>query len=84
MEHKHINSAVTHKKRKCGIVYISTLPPHMNVTKIREIFSLYGDIGRIFLQPADAGTTVSPGECKYTTLEHVMIESFPFLTYCAR
>jgi len=55
MEEKHISDAVTRKKRKCGIVYISTLPPHMNVTKIREIFSVYGDIGRVFLQPADTG-----------------------------
>ena len=55
MEEKPISDAVTRKKRKCGIVYISTLPPHMNVTKIREIFSAYGDIGRVFLQPADTG-----------------------------
>jgi ESF2/ABP1 family protein len=55
MERKHVNGAVKNKKQKCGIVYISTLPPHMNVTKIREIFSLYGDIGRVFLQPADTG-----------------------------
>lgn len=54
MEHK-IVSDVKHKKRKCGIIYISTLPPRMNVTKIREMFSQYGDIGRVFLQPADAG-----------------------------
>jgi len=55
MEEKHISDAVTRKKRKCGIVYISTLPPHMNVTKIREFFSVYGDIGRVFLPPADTG-----------------------------
>ncbi|KDQ71485.1 activator of basal transcription 1-like isoform X2 [Zootermopsis nevadensis] len=55
MEHKLITDVTTHKKRKCGILYISTLPPHMNVTKVREIFSLYGDIGRIFLQPAETG-----------------------------
>jgi hypothetical protein len=55
MDQKPINDAVTRKKRKCGIIYISTLPPHMNVTKIREIFSWYGDIGRVFLQPADTG-----------------------------
>jgi ESF2/ABP1 family protein len=55
MEHKLVNDVVTHRKRKSGIVYISTLPPHMNVTKVREIFSLHGDIGRVFLQPADTG-----------------------------
>jgi hypothetical protein len=55
MEEKPSSDAVTRKKQKCGIVYISTLPPHMNVTKIREIFSAHGDIGRVFLQPADTG-----------------------------
>jgi ESF2/ABP1 family protein len=55
MEHKRVSGAVTNKKRKCGIIFISTLPPHMNVTKIREILSVYGDIGRVFLQPADTG-----------------------------
>jgi ESF2/ABP1 family protein len=55
MEEKLFSDAVARKKRKCGIVYISTLPPHMNVTKIREIFSAYGDVGRVFLQPADTG-----------------------------
>ncbi|XP_069678340.1 activator of basal transcription 1-like [Periplaneta americana] len=47
---------VSHKrKRKYGIIYLSTLPRHMNVTKIREIFGLYGDVGRVFLQPAESG-----------------------------
>jgi hypothetical protein len=55
MEQKRVSGAVMNKKGKCGIIYISTLPPHMNVTKIREIFSEYGDIGRVFLQPADTG-----------------------------
>ena len=55
MEEIPVSDAVTRKKRNCGIVYISTLPPNMNVTKIREIFSSYGDIGRVFLQPADTG-----------------------------
>jgi ESF2/ABP1 family protein len=55
VEQKLVTYVVTRKKRKCGIVYISTLPPHMNVTKVREIFSQYGDIGRVFLQPVDTG-----------------------------
>lgn len=40
------------KKRKPGIVYLSTLPPFMNVTKIKDIFNCYGEVGRVFLQPA--------------------------------
>lgn len=38
------------KIKKRGIIYLSTIPPYMNVAKIREIFSEYGDVGRIYLQ----------------------------------
>ncbi|RZF43624.1 hypothetical protein LSTR_LSTR016950 [Laodelphax striatellus] len=40
------------KKRKKGMIYLSTIPPFMNVTKITEIMSQYGKVGRVFLQPA--------------------------------
>ncbi|XP_053616707.1 uncharacterized protein LOC128678863 [Plodia interpunctella] len=43
---------VRKKTRKRGIIYLSTIPPFMNVAKIREIFSEFGDVGRIFLQPS--------------------------------
>ncbi|XP_050344344.1 uncharacterized protein LOC126769523 [Nymphalis io] len=45
------------KKRKRGIIYLSTIPPYMNVAKIREIFSQYGDVKRIYLQ-----SSAKPGE----------------------
>ncbi|XP_072947081.1 uncharacterized protein [Epargyreus clarus] len=45
------------KTRKRGIIYLSTIPPYMNVAKIREIFSEFGDIGRIYLQ-----SSAKPGE----------------------
>lgn len=38
------------KTRKRGIIYLSTIPPYMNVAKIREIFSQYGEVKRIYLQ----------------------------------
>lgn len=38
------------KTKKRGIIYLSTIPPYMNVAKIREIFSAFGEIGRIYLQ----------------------------------
>lgn len=38
-------------KRKKGIVYITNIPKHMNVTRMREYLSPYGDINRIYLQP---------------------------------
>ncbi|XP_071441256.1 uncharacterized protein [Hetaerina americana] len=43
------------KKRKHGIIYLSTIPKYMNVIKIREIFGQYGEVGRVFLQPAEQG-----------------------------
>ncbi|XP_026493697.1 uncharacterized protein LOC113398952 [Vanessa tameamea] len=45
------------KTRKRGIIYLSTIPPYMNVAKIREIFSQYGDVKRIYLQ-----SSAKPGE----------------------
>ncbi|OAD52252.1 Activator of basal transcription 1 [Eufriesea mexicana] len=41
------------KKRKRGIVYLSSIPKYMNITKIRELFSIYGKVGRIYLQLAE-------------------------------
>lgn len=38
------------KRKKKGIIYISTIPKYMNVTMIREIFEQYGKVGRVFLQ----------------------------------
>lgn len=43
---------VIKKTRKRGIIFLSTIPPYMNVAKIREIFSEFGDVGRIYLQPS--------------------------------
>ncbi|XP_076380917.1 activator of basal transcription 1 [Megalopta genalis] len=39
--------------RKRGIVYLSSIPKYMNITKIREIFSEYGQVGRVYLQLAE-------------------------------
>lgn len=39
------------KKKKRGIIYISSIPKYMNVTILREMLSQYAKIGRIFLQP---------------------------------
>lgn len=40
------------KIRKRGIIYLSTIPPYMNVAKVREMFSQFGEVGRIYLQPS--------------------------------
>lgn len=45
--------------RKKGIVYLSSIPKYMNVTKLRELLGHYGEIGRVFLQPASNRNTWS-------------------------
>ncbi|XP_071141637.1 uncharacterized protein [Mytilus edulis] len=52
------------KKRKNedpGIVYLSRIPPLMNVKIIRNMFSVYGDVGKIFLQPDDKAANTKKG-----------------------
>ena len=34
-----------------GLVYISFLPPKMTPLHLKQIFSKYGELGRIYLQP---------------------------------
>ncbi|KAF5277742.1 hypothetical protein FQR65_LT03722 [Abscondita terminalis] len=41
------------KRPKRGIIYLSTIPPYMNVSRIREVFEEYGTVGRIYLQLED-------------------------------
>ncbi|XP_063238033.1 activator of basal transcription 1-like [Bacillus rossius redtenbacheri] len=43
------------KPPKKGIVYLSNIPAYMTVTKLREIMSEYGSVGRIYLAPALSG-----------------------------
>ncbi|KAK7604098.1 hypothetical protein V9T40_004371 [Parthenolecanium corni] len=38
-------------KNKKGIIYLSSLPKYLNVTKLRELMENFGEVGRIFLQP---------------------------------
>lgn len=40
------------KRQKRGIVYLSSIPKYMSIAKIREMFSLYGEVGRMYLQLA--------------------------------
>lgn len=44
------------KKRKKGIIYIGTIPKHMNVSICREFMERFGEVGRIFLQPDKKGS----------------------------
>ncbi|XP_017789886.1 PREDICTED: activator of basal transcription 1-like [Habropoda laboriosa] len=47
------DSTTKTKKRKRGIVYLSNIAKYMTITKIRELFSVYGKVGRIYLQLAE-------------------------------
>lgn len=49
------------KTRKKGIIYISTIPRHMNVAICREFMEQFGEVGRLFLQPDSKGSKFS--EC---------------------
>ncbi|KAH8284253.1 hypothetical protein KR044_001226 [Drosophila immigrans] len=55
------------KKRKKGIIYISNIPKHMNVTRMREILNDFGKVGRIYLQPEKqpAGKSTKKKRKKY-------------------
>ncbi|KAG5336371.1 ABT1 protein, partial [Acromyrmex charruanus] len=44
------------KNVKRGIIYLSTIPKYMNITMIREMFSAYGKVGRVYLQLVDNET----------------------------
>lgn len=46
-----VTSEPSEKKKKRGIIYISSIPKFMNVTILRELLSQYAKLGRIFLQP---------------------------------
>jgi len=46
-----INLASINKKRKPGIIYLSSVPAGMNVSQTTTFFSEFGRVGRIFLQP---------------------------------
>lgn len=44
------------KIRKKGIIYISSIPKHMNVAICKEMMERFGEVGRIFLQPDSKGS----------------------------
>ncbi|KAL1513444.1 hypothetical protein ABEB36_002855 [Hypothenemus hampei] len=50
----HIDGGSEKKKvSKKGLIYLSSIPPYMNVLQIREILGQYGKVGRVYLQLAD-------------------------------
>lgn len=47
--------------RKCvpGIVYLGHIPPRLRPKHLRNMLSVYGEIGRIFLQPEGTNTQMT-------------------------
>ncbi len=50
------NGVKSKKIRKKGIIYIGSIPQHMNVAICRELMEQFGEVGRIFLQPDRKGS----------------------------
>uniref|UniRef100_G3N506 Activator of basal transcription 1 n=1 Tax=Gasterosteus aculeatus TaxID=69293 RepID=G3N506_GASAC len=46
----------TSQNRKCvpGVIYLGHIPPRFRPKHLRNLLSVYGEIGRIFLQPEDS------------------------------
>jgi len=47
------------KKKKPGIVYLSSIPPGMNPQLIRDYLGKHGDVGRMYLEPLDSTSFIS-------------------------
>lgn len=47
------NEEKNKKEKKAGVIYLSRIPTKMNVRIIREYFSQYGEVDRIFLEPRE-------------------------------
>ncbi|KAF8338983.1 uncharacterized protein EI90DRAFT_2436486 [Cantharellus anzutake] len=47
-------AAFNDAQAKSGVVYISRIPPGMGPAKVRQLLSIHGDLGRVFLQKDDA------------------------------
>lgn len=53
------------KPPKRGIIYLSSIPPYMNVTRIREVFGEFGTLGRVYLQLAEQGWLITSYNTQY-------------------
>lgn len=63
--------------KRPGVIYLPTLPPYMDATKIRHILEKYSSIGRIYLTPEDAtkyANRVKAGGCKKESYTEGWIE----------
>merc|ERR1711976_852950 len=59
---------MTERILKPGLIWISSIPEGMNPAVIRQIFSKYGDVARIYLEPYNTNSKGPSGDAK-TLLE---------------
>lgn len=71
-----VNDEPKQKLPKKGIIYLSTIPPYINVTKIREIFSEYGTVGRVYLQLEDKEPKTAQQKSKKRTIAKKFTEGW--------
>ncbi|GFY40756.1 activator of basal transcription 1 [Trichonephila inaurata madagascariensis] len=45
------NPVLKRKEKKPGIIYLNYIPRYMNVVKVRDYFSDFGEVRRIYLKP---------------------------------
>ncbi|XP_014607159.1 PREDICTED: activator of basal transcription 1 isoform X1 [Polistes canadensis] len=72
------------KKKKSGIIYLSSIPKYMNIITVREMFSTYGKVGRVYLQLAEnPGSDKKKKPIKHFTEGWVEFESKRVAKYVA-
>jgi len=49
------------RKKKPGIIFLSSIPTGMNVSQTTSFFSEFGKVGRVFLQPDSKGEKIKGG-----------------------
>lgn len=48
-------SAFNEAERSKGVVYLARVPPYMRPIKVKQLLAAYGDVGRVYLAPEEAG-----------------------------
>lgn len=59
-------------QERTGVIYISRIPPGMRPTKVRHLMSVYGDVGRVFLQQEG----VSVDHLRSVSFTHILMTFF--------
>lgn len=58
------------RKRVPGIIYLGHIPPRFRPKQLRNLLSVYGEIGRIFLQPEGTNRT---HRCYFSSTQTLMM-----------